>query len=97
MPKCIVIPYFATGILCTLIITVIVTMITTLLVSKIFFELLQKRKKKAINPAKQSSSSLTPYTTPQITKEPIYDDIELTNKTSMLDVSKNIAYGCSKN
>ena len=97
MPKCIVIPYFATGILCTLIITVIVTMITTLLVSKIFFELLQKRMKKAIIPAKQSSRSMAPDTTPQITKEPIYDDLELTNKTSSLDVSKNIAYGRYKN
>jgi len=30
--------------------------------------------------------------TPPAMSEPIYDDIELTNQTNNIDVSKNIAY-----
>ena len=54
---------------------------------------LQKKKKKVTNIKNQSGIiAMAPDTTPQITTEPIYDDIELTDKTSTIDLSKNVAY-----
>ena len=58
---------------------------------------LQKRKKKAVNVSEEPRSIVTaPDSTPHMMKEPIYDDIELTDKTSTIDLSKNVAYVCSK-
>ena len=57
----------------------------------------QKRKKETINIADQSSSTIANLdSTPQMTKEPIYDDVELTDKSSTIDLSENIAYECTK-
>ena len=58
----------------------------------------QKKKKQQIrNIADRSSSTITtPDSTPQIAKEPIYDDIELAYINSTIDLSENIAYVCTK-
>ena len=62
-----------------------------------FYEL-QKRKKETVNMAEQSSSTDGALNlTTQTTKEPIYDDIELTDNTNTVDLSKNIAYVDIKN
>ena len=53
------------------------------------------RKKQLI--ADQSSSTIANLdSTPQMTKEPIYDDVELTDKSSTRELSKNIAKVCTK-
>ena len=58
---------------------------------------LQKRKKKVTNNIDQSGNiAMAPYTTPLSTRVPIYDDIDLTDKTNTIDLSKNVAYVCSK-
>ena len=56
---------------------------------------IQKRKKGIVNITPQSSSSVDAGSTPQKI-EPISDDIELTDKTSTIDFSKNVAYVGSK-
>ena len=62
-----------------------------------FYEL-QKRKKEAVNMADQSSSTVGSMdSTHQTSKEPLYDDTELTDKTSAIGFSKNVAYVCTKN
>ena len=55
---------------------------------------IQKRKKGIVSITAQTSSSVDAGSTPQKI-EPIYDDIELTDKTSTIDFSKNVAYVCS--
>ena len=69
-------------------------MIITLSFTKMVFKI-QKRKKRRVYIASQTSSSEDAGSTPQI-MEPIYDDIHLTDKTSTIDLSKNVAYVCSK-
>ena len=65
----------------------IIASLITLFFSKMI-SVIQKRKKDAVN----NSVEMT-----QRIKEPIYDDIELTDKTSNIDLSKNVAYVCTKN
>ena len=61
-----------------------------------FYEL-QKRKKEAANITDRPSSTVGALdSTLQMTKEPLYDAIKLTDKTSE-DISKNVAYVCCKN
>ena len=94
--NCITLPYFATGIICTLMLTIIVALIITMLFFKRYE--VQKRKKEAVNLIEKSRSIVMAQdSTPQMNKEPIYDDIELTDKTSAINLSKNVAYACSKN
>ena len=58
---------------------------------------LQKRKKEVVNVTEEPRSIVTaPDSTPQMNKEPIYDDIEHMDQTSAIDLSKNVAYVCSK-
>ena len=57
----------------------------------------QKRKKEAVNVTEEPRSIvMAPDSTSQMMKEPIYDDIELMDQTSTIDLSKNVAYVCSK-
>ena len=56
---------------------------------------IQKRKKRRVYIAAQTSSIVDAGSTPQI-MEPIYDDVGLTDKISTIDLSKNVAYVCSK-
>ena len=66
----------------------------------LFFKMyeVQKRKKRAGNLMEQSRIIVkAPDSTPQMNKEPIYDDVELTDKTSAINLSKNVAHACSKN
>ena len=61
-------------------------LVVMLVISPLFCKMsseLQKRKKKVANIKDQSgSNAMAPDATPQITREPIYDDIELTDKTN---------------
>ena len=71
-------------------------LIITLFIPKMF-SIVQKKKKQTSNIAHQSSNTITtPDSSPQITKETIYDDIELACTISTIDLSKNIAYVCTK-
>ena len=71
-------------------------LIITVFIPKMF-SIVQKKKKQTSNITHQSSNTITtPDSTPQITKEPVYDDIELACKISTIDLSKNIAYVCTK-
>ena len=79
------------------ILSVIVTLVISLLFCKMFYEL-QKRKKEAVNMVDQSSSTVGAMdSTLQTSKEPLYEDIELTDKTNTTGFSKNVAYACIKN
>ena len=79
------------------ILSVVVTSVISLLFCKMFYEL-QKRKKEAVNMADQPSGTVgTMDSTLQTSKEPLYEDIELTDITSTSDFSKNVAYVCIKN
>ena len=79
-------------IICPSLLSVIVMLVISLLFCKMSSEL-QKRKKKVANITDQSGNiAMAPDTTPQIAREPIYDDIELTDKTRTIDLSKNVAY-----
>ena len=90
--NCTTVPYLATGMICSSLLSVIVMLAISLLFCKMSSEL-QKRKKKVANIKNQSGIiAMAPDTTLQITREPIYDDIELTDKTSTIDLSKNVAY-----
>ena len=89
--------YFATGIICTLILAVTTTLIITLFVSKMLPKAQKKKKQQICNLGNQLSCNIsTPDSTPQIVKQPIYDEIELVYKNSTLDLSRNITYGCTK-
>ena len=75
----------------------IIASVITLLLSKIISEI-QRRKKHAANITAQMNGFVTPDdVTPQRIKEPVYEDIELTDKTSTIDLSKNVAYVCTAN
>ena len=75
----------------------VVTLIISLLFCKIFYKP-QKRKKKSVNIKDQSGRAVGALdSTFPMTTEPIYDDIEVTDKTVAMDLSKNIAYVCTKN
>ena len=83
--------------ICSSILSIVVTLVVSLFFGKVFYEL-QKRKKEAANITDRSSSTGGALdSTLQMTKEPLYDDIKLTDKTSTIDFSKNVAYVCSKN
>ena len=74
----------------------VVTLIISLLFCKIFYKP-QKRKKKSVNIKDQSGRAVGALdSTLPMTTEPIYDDIEVTD-TIAIDLSKNIAYVCTKN
>ena len=79
------------------ILSVVVTLVISLLFCKMFCEL-KKRKKEAVNMADQSSGIVgTMDSTLQTSKEPLDEDIELTDKTSTTGFSKNVVYACIKN
>ena len=71
-------------------------LIVTLFVPKMFSKVQKKKKQTSIIAHQSSNTITTPDSTPQITKEPVYDDIELACKISTIDLSKNIAYVCTK-
>ena len=72
----------------------IIASVITLFFSKVI-SVFQKRKENAINVTAEMNSIVVPDdSTPQ--KEPIYDDIELTDKTNTIDLSKNVAYVCTQ-
>ena len=76
--------------------SVILTLLT-LLFSKMILEI-QRRKKHAASITAPMSSIMAPDdSTPQRIKEPIYEDIEITEKNSTIDLSYNVAYVCTKN
>ena len=77
----------AAGLICTSTVSMIIASLITLLFSKMI-SVIQKRKKNAVN----NSVEMT-----QRIKEPIYDDIELTDKISNIDFSKNVAYAYTRN
>ena len=68
------------------VLSVIATLITTAVVYKICE--ICKRKVEALNITKTNRGD----TSSQLAIEPIYDDIELTNKNNTIDISNNIAY-----
>ena len=85
------------GMIGTSIVSVILTIVSSFLFSKMI-PVIQRRKKHAANTTAPMSSVMTPDdSTTQMIEEPIYDDIELTDKTSTVDFSKNVAYVCTKN
>ena len=47
---------------------------------------LHQRKNNSMNIAAQICSIMTPDLTPLMTKEPIYEDVELTDKISTIDL-----------
>ena len=57
---------------------------------------IQKRKKNTVNITAENNMA-PDESSPQTIKDPIYDDIVLTDKTSTIDLSKNIAYVCTQN
>ena len=67
----------------------IITLITTAVVYKICETC--KRKVEALNVTTTNSD-----TSSQLAKEPIYDDIELTNKNNTIEISRNTAYTDTK-
>ena len=82
--------------ICSSIISIIIASVMMLLFSKMKSEI-QRRKKHAASITAPMSSIMAPDdSTPQKTREPIYDDIELTDKTSTIDLSKNVSYVCTK-
>ena len=75
----------------------VVTLIISVLFCKMFYKL-QKREKKSVSIKDQSGSTVGALdSTLPMTAEPIYDDVEATEKTIAIDLSKNIAYVCAKN
>ena len=74
----------------TSVLSVIITLVTTAFVTKICE--ICKRKVKALDTTKTNSDVSS-----QLAKEPIYDDIELTNENNTIDISKNVAYLDIKN
>ena len=64
-----------------------ISSLITLIFSKMI-SVIQKRKKDAVNHSVEITQRI---------KEPIYDDIELTDKTSNVDLSKNVAYAHTNN
>ena len=90
-------PYFITAVVCSSMLSTVVTLIISLLFCKIFYKP-QKRRKKSVNIKDQSGRAVGALdSTLPMTTEHIYDDIEVTDKTVTLDLSKNIAYVCTKN
>ena len=72
-------------------------MIITLFVFKVLPKVQKKKKQQISNIGYQLGRNIsTSDSTPQIVKEPIYDEIELAYKTRTLDLSRNIAYVCTK-
>ena len=75
----------------------IIASIITLLFSKMI-SVIHKRNKDAVTITAEMNHIVAPDdSTPQRIREPIYDSIELTDKTSTIDLSKNVAYVCTKN
>ena len=56
----------------------------------------QKRKKETITLLICKAALLETEFNYSKTKEPIYDDVELSDKSSIIDLSKNIAYERTK-
>ena len=75
----------------------VATLMISLLFCKIFYKP-QKRKKKSVSIKDQSGRAVGALdSTLPMAAEPIYDDMEVTEKTIAIDLSKNIAYVCTKN
>jgi len=80
----------------TLILSVIITLVINLMVFRICCKV-GKRRKDAINTTAQLKYPVAPVSTSQVTIEPLYDDILLTDQNSSIDFSNNIAYTHTQN
>ena len=83
------------GMIGTSTVSVILTIVSTLLFSKILPEIQRRKNPAAITTAPMRRVMAPDDSTPQMIKEPIYEDIELT-EASTIDLSNNVAYVCTK-